>query len=640
MKHFYLLILSILAFQQISAQHENIEMKSFRAKEMKSFANKMIAYNTNPNTLNYDLKYQRMDVSLNPSVYQISGSVTSHFKPNQSMSNIYFDLSNALTVSQVKYHGQNLAFQQLATKEVKIDFPVALSANVLDSLTIHYSGAPPTANNSFSTGTQGGSPVLSTLSEPYGAQDWFPTKQSLNDKIEQFDFKITTPSQYNVAANGTLMSETVLPPGQKLTFWRTMYPTAAYLIAISITNYVKLTDTIGTPPFPFINYVYPSTASNATSMANINWTKQVMNTFETYFGPYPFRNEKYGHMQFEYGGGMEHQTMSSMGDWGKGLIAHELAHQWFGDKVTCGAWNDIWLNEGFATFGAHLANEKLLMTNTEFMNFLSSEKDFITSAPGGSVYVADANLNNIGAIFSGRLSYSKGGFVVRMIKWILGETVFYQAIKDYHARPALAYNYVRTADLKNSIQQSTGKDLTEFFNDWIYGQGYPTYDIRWKQTGNQVTFKASQTQSHTSVSFYEMPLPIKVTGTGGQVAYFALDNTVNNQYFTESVAFPVASVEFNYEYQIIEKNSTVTQDNTLSTSDVSKDEFALYPNPAKNELFLKGVNRSTEYSIYFVDGKLVEKGIYHPNQSVNIQKLIPGTYIFKIDEKNIKFLKK
>jgi len=635
-----MLMLSIFTFQQISAQHENIEMKSFRTKEIKSFTNKMIAYNTNPNTLNYDLQYQRMDVSLDPSVYMISGLVTSHFKPNQSMSNIYFDLSNALTVSQVTYHNQSLTFQQLTTKEVKIDFPVALSANVVDSLTIQYSGTPPTANSAFSTGSQGGSPILSTLSEPYGAQDWFPTKQSMNDKIDQFDFKITTPSQYNVAANGLLMSETMLPNSKKLTFWRTMYPTAAYLIALSITNYVKLVDTMGTPPFPFINYVYPSTANNATSISNINWTKQIMNTFETYFGPYPFRNEKYGHMEFEYGGGMEHQTMSSMGGWDRSLIAHELTHQWFGDKVTCGAWNDIWLNEGFATFGAHLANEKLLMTNTEFMNFLLSEKNYITSLPDGSVYVDDTNLNNINAIFNGRLSYSKGGYVVRMIKWILGETAFYQALKDYHARPALAYNYVRTVDLKNSILQSTGKDLTEFFNDWIYGQGYPTYDIRWKQTGNQMTFKASQTQSHTSVSFYEMPLPIKVTGTGGQIAYFALDNTVNNQYFTQAVTFPVSTVEFNYEYQIIEKNSTVAQDNTLSTSDFNKDEFALYPNPAKNEINIKGLDRATDFAIYFIDGKLVRKEMYQPGKAINISELIPGTYIFKIKDKNVKFLKK
>lgn len=639
MKKLYFLVLGVFVFHQFCAQNENIEKKGLMAKEMKSYANKMVAYNINPNTLNYDLQYQRMDVTLDPAVAAISGSVTSHFKPNQNMSSIYFDLVNSLTVSQVKYHGTDLNFQQLATKEVKIDFPVSLQANVLDSLTIHYSGTPPATNGAFTNGTQGGTPVVATLSEPYGAQDWFPTKQSLNDKIERFDFKITTPSQYNVASNGKLMSETILPGGQKLTFWRTMYPMAAYLAALSITNFVKLTDTMGNPPFPFINYVYPSTAADATSMANIDWTKQIMNTFETYFGPYPFRNEKYGHMQFMHGGGMEHQTMSSMGSWSKGLIAHELAHQWFGDKVTCGAWNDIWLNEGFATFGEHVANEKLIMSNADFMNYLAGQKDFVTSAPGGSTYVADSNLANVNTIFSSRLSYAKGGYIVRMIKWILGETVFYQALKDYHARPNLAYNYVRTADLNASLLQSTGKNFTEFFNDWVYGQGYPTYDIRWKQSANQITFKVSQTQSHASVSFFEMPLPVKVNGTGGEVAYFALDNTSNNQYFTQTVTFPVASVQFNYEYQMLERNSTVTQDATLSTASADVESFALYPNPAKNELYVKGIDKQTDYTIHTADGRLVRKSVYQPNKTINITELVPGTYIFSIKDKTIKFIK-
>ncbi|SHH46996.1 Por secretion system C-terminal sorting domain-containing protein [Chryseobacterium oranimense] len=640
MRKFYLLILGLLlsqpAYGQI--QDQNIEMKGLIAKEMNSFTQKMTAYNINPNTLNYDLQYQRMNVTLDPAVYNIAGSVTSHFKPNLNMSSIYFDLTDNMVVSQVQYHGSNLTFQQLPTKEIKIDFPASIPANTLDSLTIHYSGAP-TPGNAFSTTLQSGTPILCTLSEPYGAQDWFPTKQSMNDKIERFDFKITTPSQYNVAANGKLMSETILPGNQKLTFWRTAYPTAAYLIALSITNFVKINDTMGNPPFPFVNYVYPSTNADPVSMANIEWTKQIMSTFETYFGPYPFRNEKYGHMQFKFGGGMEHQTMSSMGSWSKGLIAHELAHQWFGDKVTCGAWNDIWLNEGFATFGAVLANEKLLMTNTEFKNFLLGEINNITSAPNGSTYVPDADLSNVSRIFNNRLTYAKGAYILRMIKWILGDAVFYQALKDYHARPNLAYNYVKTVDFNTSLLQSTGKDFTGFFNDWLYGEGYPSYTIKWKQTGNQILFKASQVQSSPTVSFFDIPLPIKVNGTGGQTAYFALNNTSNNQGFLETVSFPVASVEFNYEYQILEKNSTVIQDNTLSVSSVEKEEFALYPNPAKNELFIKGINKPAAYSIYSLDGKLIRKSVYQPGKAVGISELVPGSYIFSVDDKNIKFLK-
>ena len=604
----------------------------------------MIDYNVNPNTLNYDLRYQRLELQLDPAQQYVSGTVTSHFIPNQNMASIYFDLSNTLTVSEVKYHGSNLPFTQLSTKEVKIDFPAGIPAATLDSLSIKYSGAPDTggsAGDAFTISTQSGVPALYTLSEPYGAQEWFPTKQSLNDKIEKVDLMINTPSQYNVASNGKLFSETVLPGNRKLTFWQTNYPIPAYLIALGITNYTKFNDTMGNPPFPFVNYLYPSTTSNSTIMSNIDWTKTVMNTFEQYFGPYPYRNEKYGHMQFGWGGGMEHATMSSMGSWGRGIIAHELAHQWFGDKVTCGAWNDIWLNEGFATFGEHLANEKLLMTNSQFMSYLSSEMNYITSSAGGSVYVSDTNLGNTGAIFSGRLSYSKGGYVVRMIKWILGDDAFYSALKDYHARPQLAYGYAKTEDLKNSLLESTGKDFTEFFNDWIYGQGHPTYQIRWNQTADQILrFKVSQTTSHSSVNFFEMPLPIKVNGTGGQVAYLVLNHTTKNQNFAEQVNFPVVSIQFNYENQILQRNSTVTKDTTiLSVNDGAKEEMKIYPNPVKDRLSVSGINKDQPYEILSIDGKLIKAGKYSSTKTIEVQALPKGVYLLKVSNQNLKFIK-
>ena len=642
MKQFYVLAL-MLSFVQIFGQNEEADRKSIIKSESQRYA-KMLNYNVNPNTLNYDLKYQRLEMDLDPAEYFVNGTVTSHFVPNQNISSIYFDFSNVLTVSEVKYHGASLPFTQLSTKELKIDFPTPLASATLDSLSIKYSGAPDSsgsAGDAFSTSTQGGTPVLFTLSEPYGAQEWFPTKQSMNDKIDKVDIKITTPAQYNVASNGKLFSETILPGNKKLTFWQTNYPIPAYLVALGITNYTKFNDVMGTPPFPFVNYVYPSTAANATTMANINWTKDIMNVFEEYFGPYPYRNEKYGHMQFGWGGGMEHATMSSMGGFSKGLIAHELAHQWFGDKVTTGAWNDIWLNEGFATYGAHLANEKLLMTSAQFKTFLADEISYITNSTSGSVYVADANLGNTNAVFSGRLSYSKGGFVVRMMKWVLGDVAFYQALKEYHSRPNLAYNYVRTDDLKNSLLQSTGKDFTEFFNDWIYGQGYPTYQIKWNQTADKVIrFKVGQTQSHPSVSFYEMPLPIKVTGTGGQVVYLALDHTSDGQGFAEALTFNVASVQFNYDNQMITKGSTVTKDTgILAVNDTAKNEMRIYPNPVKDQLSIEGISKDEKYEIYSVDGKRVNKGTISNGNTINVNALPKGVYLLKIEDKNLKFIK-
>ena len=645
MQNKFYLFLILLAFTSISAQENNIENKGIIKKEAKSF-NKMLTFNLNPNTLNYDLKYQRLDLTINPGFYQVSGSVTSHFLPNQNMSSIYFDLSDQLAVSQVSYQGTNLNFQQLPTKELKIDFASALSANVLDSLTIHYSGAPDASNDAYRTSTQSSIPISATLSEPYGAQDWFPTKQSMNDKIERMDFKITTPNQYSVAANGKFMSETAVAGGNKLTFWRTQYPMAAYLAAFAITNFTKINDVMGNPPFPFVNYLYPSTVNNPTSMTNIEWTKQAMVLFENYFGPYPFRNEKYGHMEFNFNGTcMEHQTMSSMSSWGKAVIAHELAHQWFGDKVTCKTWNDIWLNEGFATFGEHLVNEKLLMTNAQFLAYLLNQKDYITGSTGGSTYVANANLGNNNALFSSRLSYAKGGYIVRMMKWVLGDAAFYQAIKDYHARPNLAYGYVSTDDLKNSLLLSTGKDFTEFFNDWVYGQGYPTYSIKWKQSAatQNITFKASQIQSHPSVSYFEMPLPIRVNGTNGEVQLITLNNSVNDQTFTFPLTFTVSSIDFNYDYQILERNSTVAFDSTLETNETNvglNSEIVLYPIPATNEIYFKGIKEELPFRIYAADGKLVKAGMYNSGKSITISALVSGTYFISIAQRNFKFTKK
>ncbi len=631
-----LLFISALSAQDVIERHSGVLQKEQQAYY------KMAAGNINPNTLNYDLRYQRMDLELNPAQSMVSGSVTSHFIPNQSMNAIYFDLSHAVPVSQVLYHGVSIPFQQLPTKELRIDFVAARPANVLDSLTIHYAGAPDLTYNALKTSMQNGVPIMASLNEPYGAQDWFPTKQSLNDKIEKFDFKITTPDTFSVAANGLLMSETALPNNRKLTFWRTNYPMTAYLAAVSITNFTKLNDVIGNPPIPFVNYVYPTTAADPAKMANIEWTKQAMITFENYFGAYPFRNEKYGHMEFDYGGTcMEHQTMSSMSSWGRGVIAHELAHQWFGDKVTCKTWNDIWINEGFAVFGEHVAYEKILLSPSAFLQYLQGQKDYITSVDNGSTYVPDASLMNVGRIFHGRLTYAKGGYLLRMIKWMVSDPVFYNALQQYHVRPNLAYNYASVDDFKASFLQSTGRDLTEFFNDWYYNQGHPTYNITWNQLPNQsIAFRVNQTQSHASVSYFDMQLPIRVNGTHGEVAYFAPNNTVNNEYFVFPLNFTVASVDFNYEFQILEKNSTVTRDLTMNVAETGLQEFVIYPVPAGDELNIKGIDRTVPYKIFSADGRLVKNGKYNPETAINVSELVKGAYIINIDGRSVKFTKK
>ncbi len=642
MKHIYTLIIICLTFGNVFGQIHNIDRKRLIDSEMKAASKSSLDVNVNPNTLNYDLQYVRLDLDLDPNQQFVSGTVTSHFKMLQNSNNIYFDLADNLAVSNVKYHGQNLTFQQLNTDEIKINFLSSLTAQTLDSLSITYSGIPDASSSAFvANSTSEGNPILATLSEPFGAKEWWPTKQSMNDKIEKLDIKITTPAQYTVGSNGKLMSETILGNGRKLTYWQTNYPIPAYLFALGISNYTKINSTITTTgsSFPFLNYVYPGFDTPSTRN-NLNWTADSMQTFENYFGLYPFRNEKYGHMQFNWGGGMEHSTMTSMGSFGQGLIAHELAHQWFGDKLTCGAWNDIWLNEGFATMGEYVVFEKLLYTPVQFQNYLVSEMNYITSDPGGSVYIPDSDLNFY-RIFDDRLSYTKGGYALRMIKWIIGDDQFYAMLKAYQNNPAFAYNYVKTPDFQNFLSTYTGRDFSGFFNDWIYGQGYPTYQIRWTQssTTNKLTFLVGQTTSSSTVSFFKMPLPIKVSGSGGQTACFVLDHNSNNQYFTQDVGFTVTSVAFNYENQIITKGSTVVRDNNLAVNDINKEKPNIYPNPAKSFIKIAGLEKSADYEVFSIDGKLIKKGTTNPNSEINISTLVKGTYVLKFNNQSIKIIK-
>ena len=643
MKKNYLLFIILFSFNLFFSQKFNIDRKGIVESEKRTNLKSILDVNVNPNTLNYNLKYVRLELDLDPTQQYISGTVTSHFKMLQNTSDIYFDLADNLIVSNVKYHGQDLTFQQLSTDEIKINFPATLTAQTTDSLSITYNGVPSIVENAFvATTTSAGDPILATLSEPFGAKQWWPTKQSMNDKIEKLDIKISTPAQYTVGSNGKLISETILGNGKKLTYWQTKYPIPAYLFALGISNYTKLNSTITTTnsSFPFLNYVYPSWATSDTQ-ENLDWTATNMQTFEDHFGLYPYRDEKYGHMQFNWGGGMEHATMTSMGYYGLDLIAHELAHQWFGDKLTCGTWNDIWLNEGFATMGEYVAFEKLLMTPVQFQSYLQGEMDYITSDPGGSVYIPDSDLNFY-RIFNARLTYTKGGYVLRMIKWILGDDQFYAMLKAYQNNPAFAYNYVKTHDFQGFLSSYTGRDFTEFFKDWIYGEGYPSYQIKWNQntTSKKLTFQVGQTRSSSAVSFFELPLPIKVSGSGGQTAYFVLDHTSNNQYFTQDVAFDVTNVVFNYENQIITKESTVVRDNSLTVNDIdSKDKLNVYPNPTKSFVKISGLEKSVDYEIYSIEGKLIKKGITEKDSEINISSFVKGTYILKFNNQSIKILK-
>lgn len=619
-----LLISSLFSF----AQTEQDDFENMVEAEMKSAAS-IQNFQVNPNTQNYDITYHELRFTVNPAVYNIVGQVTTTFTALEDMNSIIFDLTDVLTVNSVMMGATSLTFSQYNTEELEINFPSTITNGSSATVVINYSGAPDTDEQAFTRTTHSGTPIIFTLSEPFGARDWWPCKQDLNDKIDNIDVYITCPTGYIGVSNGLLQSETT-NAGMVTRHFQHNYPIPAYLISLNVTNYVTYNiqaglGTVQSPFFPINNYLYPESNTIAVQ-TQIDVTAPIMNIFEDKFGPYPYRNEQYGHVQFGWGGGMEHATMSSMGAFPRSLIAHELGHQWFGNRVTCGTWKDIWLNEGLTEYTAGIVVEEL-DGEANFVGWKNSKINNITSQPGGALYLTDIEALNVNRIFDYRLSYNKGSMVTHMLRWVMGDTNFFQALQNYLTDSNLSYAYAITSDLQSHMEAVHGSSLNEFFNDWVYNQGYPSYNITVQNWGaGQAKIIVNQTQSHASVSYFEMPLEIRLTDSGGSIHDVIVNNTFDGEEFIVSVPFVVADVEFDPNKHIISNNNQAVLSND---SFVLENKINLYPNPTRDILNVQLLNtiELKEVQIFNNLGQLV---LIESKTSFSTAILSKGVYTVKV----------
>ena len=593
--------------------------------------------------LNYDVKYHRFEWKVDPSVRRISGAVTTYFKAISTLSEIGFDLDNALKVDSVIHRRAKASFVQLSDKTLKITANATIAADALDSVTVYYAGVPPL--NGFGAYEQrirnNTAPETWTLSEPYGGRDWWPGKMDLTDKIDSIDVFVTTPPQYRVASNGLLVAETQLDANNKVYHWKHRYPIANYLVCMAITNFDQYIDKAPLSrgdTMNLLNYVYPE---KKTESQQWSWKcANAMRLYDSLFIEYPFKKEKYGHAMFGWGGGMEHQTMSFMVSiTDAGLMAHELAHQWFGDRVTCGSWSDIWLNEGFATYLTGLYFQ--YVEPLYWRNWRTSSLGSATSPTSGSVFCTDTS--SINRIFNSNLTYNKGAYVLHTLRWKIGDTAFFKGIRNYLNDPSVAYGFARTADLKRHIEATSGQNLTEFFNDYFYGQGYPSYTLTGCQSDfvGQVQINVKQTSANAAVSFFEMPIPVKlISKRNGKDTTVVLNVSRNDQYFSVIHRIgAVDSVVFDPELQILSKNNKVNWSLCLATQEIDNQWLTnISPNPVASTLSLNFQNQKTEdATIQIVDalGQVVyteKKRIVtgENNMNLSVQTLPSGIYFLKL----------
>ena len=573
----------------------------------------------------WNLTYNRLELDVNPAVRYISGKVYFEFTSlSNNLSELVIDLSDELEIERIFSDTGELDFTH-ANHKITIELLQALNHGERGHLTVQYSGIPTTSGfGSFSQNFHSdGIPIISTLSEPYGAKDWWPCKQSLTDKIDSIDIIVHSPAPHRTASNGLLISDDVID-GIRTCHWKHRYPIVTYLVFISVTDYAIYSDWAfpGTEnQIEILNYVYPSRLEYAKERTPL--TADLLELYTNLFGEYPFIKEKYGHAEFSWGGGMEHQTMSSMGSFSDGLIAHELAHQWFGNYITCGSWSEIWLNEGFATYltGIYLEH---LNADPWWRRWREQIIRVVTSQPGGSVYVSDTT--DVWSIFNSRLTYNKAAYVLHMLRGQLGDDDFYKGIRGYLSDERVAHGFATTDILRENFEQAADTTLTSFFDAWIYGEGHPVYQLDFHMRENTTRLEITQTPSAANGPFFAMKIPVTFYQNGNPQTYW-LHNTEPLETIEIETGFIPDSINVNEELWVLGEFNQ-----TLSSTCLSKAQtFWIHHHNCKRQLEIYLPEKAISKTLIFnLNGKIVSAVFLNEEQKyIDTSKLTPGLYMIR-----------
>ncbi|GAB3315656.1 M1 family aminopeptidase [Larkinella ripae] len=542
-----------------------------------------------PGDATIDVTYYKLDLKISYSPNYLRGAATVGLQAvAANLSRFYLDLSDTMKVDSVKTGTQKLTFSQ-QNNQLTITPAQPLGPRQSLLVTVFYQGKPDASGmGSFVFDTHGSQrqPVIWSLSEPYGARDWFPCKDTPADKADSSDVWITAPKQFVSVSNGKLEQTLDNADSTRTYRWRNRYPIANYLISVAMTNYVLYEQTFRAPSgesMPLTHYLYPEALTD-NMRRTLDETSSMLTVFTDYFGPYPFLKEKYGHAQFGWGGGMEHQTISSMGAFNTDIIAHELAHQWFGDKITCRSWEHIWLNEGFASY-AELLYQQVKSGPSAFYSYLNPYM-LLARRARGTLYVED--ITNVDNIFEANRTYYKGAMVLHMLRGVVGEQKFREILRTY-AASEFAYGTATTEDFAAIASKVSGQSLDYFFKQWVYGENYPTYRVKWSSGAiagltnmYRLQVRLEQTTNTQKPAFFTMLVPVKVLTSTGDTLIKVLNNSAD-QTFEWTVKGKPEEVQIDPDNWIL-KQVEVAEVITAVDDPVSATQLTVLPNPVGEQL--------------------------------------------------------
>ncbi len=562
----------------------------------------------------YDVTSYMLDIVVSDTTTYVEGNAIINCRAIVPIDTFAFELIIEQNIDSIIING-NL-YTNYSRDGANVLVPVVEFSQGSDiSAQIYYHGQPP--EGGFFTGVNNDSStalhknVTWTLSEPFSAKQWFPVKQDLQDKADSAWLFFTTSSGNMVGSEG-LLTDVVDVGNNMLRYeWKTNYPIDYYLISFAVADYADYSiyahPTQMAPDSLLIqNFLYNNPAHVESKKASIAKTADMMVLFSDLFTLYPFYEEKYGHCEAQIGGGMEHQTMSTMANFSFHLVAHELGHMWFGDNVTCATWSDIWINEGFATYSDYLANE-FLNGEEAATNFIVGAQQDAMSADAGSVYIPEEYIfpGNEWRIFSGRLSYNKGAAIIHMLRHeIQNDEKFFEVLKTFQIN--FAGGTATGEDFRNTAETVTGMDFEQFFGQWYYGHGFPRYNfVYWNDDQNIFNLSSTQTTSSEQTPIFNMLLDFRLVFDDGTDTIVRFKQTDNQNVFSKDFGKKVI-------HMVVDPNNWTLEEvrglSYVKETNVSPIYFTIGPVPALEKLNIYFLNPDTvlrDIKITSISGQII-----------------------------------
>ncbi len=552
-----------------SEDHHDEFLCNHHLKQFELSNNKSII-NPNPLVFDYDVKFYKLDLEANNLNNQFGGNATITAEVVIPQMNVFsIELSNKLQVDSAFINGIKYTYNH-TSNNISINLPAPLAQGSVFSFKLFYH-TPANYTSAYYSSTMhtsyGNFHVSQTLSEPYFAHEFMPCKQELEDKADSVHIFVTTDSSLRVAGPG-LLTKVSLPAGKVRHEWRTYQKTAYYLIFFAVSDYKEYNIYAKPSNLPgdsvlIQNFVFDYPGCLESNKTAIDNTDNMIELLSDLYSVYPFHEEKYGHYLWfpSAFSGMEHITMSGMRYFNTYLISHELGHSWFGDNVTCATWSDIWINEGFATYTEYLVNQYLI-SQASADGIMLSYMNNVMTLPDGSVYVPPNETNNVGRVFNSRLTYRKGSTLVHMIRFEMNnDAVFFSAIQSFQQ---LYQGSLATGlDFKAVCEDVSGIDFTDFFNQWYFGEGFPTFSAIWSQEEDTVYLNSIQTTSTSITPLFKTPVEFKLTYNGGSQT-IRLYQLTNDTTFKIIIPHQVTGISVDPQNWILNQAGTITHRKNIS----------------------------------------------------------------------------